>query len=170
MAEKTGAAKRREQLVQQYWPDEDVWTGEKEKGWFPSPRTLPLILALLASKDVSENKDPSMVSLDLLSRMIGEGVVEMEHENDHAYASGYVGQRAVRTWQERMAILEKVGFIRTVQVGNQSYKYVALVHPTTAIQHLKEKNKVPDEWWNAYQARKALTKEETFEQRASKKT
>jgi hypothetical protein len=47
------------------------------------------------------------------------GVRVMEHEADHAYAAGYEGTRAVRTWQERMKVLVQAGFIKTVDVGNQ---------------------------------------------------
>jgi hypothetical protein len=169
MAEKSGAAARREEIRKQYWPKEDLWTGEKEVGWFPVPRTLPLILSLLSSKEISGKKDPSSVYLDLLSRQRGEGVIEMGHEADHAFASGYEGRRAVRTWQERMKILEANGFIRTVEVGNQQYKYVAIVHPTTAVQRLRDAKKVPTKWWNAYVTRKLETKEATHEQREKKK-
>jgi hypothetical protein len=168
MAEKTGVAKRREEIRQEHWPQEDLWTGEKEKGWFPVPRSLPLILALLGSKQISDKKDPSSVYLDLLSRQKGEGVIEMAHEADHAFASGYEGGRAVRTWQERMKLLEDNGFIHTVQVGNR-FKYVALVHPTTAVQRLREKGSVPEHWWNAYLASKRETGEATYEHREKKR-
>lgn len=168
---KSGATKRREELRLQHWPGEDeLWTGEDEKGWFRAPRTLPLILALLATREISENKDPCKVYLELLSRHIDGGVVEMEHEADHAFASGYEGQRAVRTWQERMHLLDDLGFIRTVPIGNQQYKLVALVHPTVAIQQLYDKGKIKAHWWNAYCERKAQTREATFEQRKSAKT
>jgi hypothetical protein len=84
------------------------------------------------------------VYVDLISRQRGEGLVEMEHEADHAFASGYEGPRAVRTWQERMKILEDKGFIKTVEVGNQRFKYVAIVHPTKAVQRLREKKMIPE--------------------------
>ena len=169
MSEKSGVAARREEIREQYWPDEDLWTGEKEVGWFPAPRTLPLILSLLSSKEISSKKDPSSVYLDLMSRQRGEGVIEMGHEADHAFASGYEGRRAVRTWQERMRILEESGFIRTAEVGNQRYKYVAIIHPTTAIERLRDSKKVPVRWWNAYVARKLETREATHEQRQKKR-
>jgi hypothetical protein len=169
MSEKSGVAARREEIREQYWPDEDLWTGEKEVGWFPAPRTLPLILGLLSSKEISGKKDPSSVYLDLMSRQRGEGVIEMGHEADHAFASGYEGRRAVRTWQERMRILEENGFIRTAEVGNQPYKYVAIIHPTTAVQGLRDDKKVPVRWWNAYVARKLETREATHEQREKKR-
>ena len=169
MAEKSGVAARREEIRKQYWPKEDLWTGEKEVGWFPGPRTLPLILGLLSSKEISAKKDPSSVYLDLVSRQRGEGVIEMGHEADHAFASGYEGRRAIRTWQERMKILEDNGFIKTVEVGNQRFRYVAIVHPTTAVQRLRDSKRIPDKWWNAYVARKLETREATHEQREKKK-
>jgi hypothetical protein len=169
MSEKSGVAARREEIRNQYWPDEDLWTGEKEVGWFPAPRTLPLILSLLSSKEISTKKDPSSVYLDLISRQRGEGVIEMGHEAEHAFASGYEGRRAVRTWQERMKILEENGLIRTAEVGNQRYKYVAIVHPTTAVQRLRDDKRVPNKWWNAYVARKLETREATHEQREKRK-
>lgn len=161
------ATKRRRQIREQHWPEEELWTGKDEKGWFASPRTLPLILSLLNLKAISENADLSSVYLELLSRQLDEGVVEMSHEKDHAYAAGYQGKRGVRTWQERMKILEERGFIKTVRVGDQQYKYVALIHPTAAIQRLKdnEPGVIPEHWWNAYCSRKAETQEATHAQR-----
>ncbi|MHB1023452.1 MAG: hypothetical protein ACYC46_07715 [Acidobacteriaceae bacterium] len=67
-----------------------------------------------------------------------------------------------------MKILEESGFIKTLQVGNQRYKYVAIVHPTIAVQRLREQKKIDDNWWNAYLANKRESKEPTFEQRQKK--
>jgi hypothetical protein len=170
MAGKSGIAKRREEIRLRYWSDEDLWTGEKEIGWFSVPRSLPLVMNLLSSKEISGGKDPGSVYLELLSRQRGEGVIEMADEADHAFASGYDGNRAVRTWQERMKILEEVGFIRCVKVGNQRYKYVAIVHPTTAVRRLREQGRIHDMWWDAYLANKRETREATFEQREQEST
>lgn len=170
MAKKTtnSANERRRQIREEYWKDEDLWTGDDD-GWFKAPRTMPLVLALLSSKEISSNQDPSRVYFELLSRHMTEGVIEMASELDHAFAAGYEGQRALRTWQERMAILERHGFIKTKQVGNQQYKYVALIHPTTAVQRLYTAGKINEVWWGAYCSRKAETKEPTFTQRQSEK-
>jgi hypothetical protein len=170
MPAKSGVAKRREEIRQEHWPNEDLWTGEKETGWFSVPRSLPLVLTLLSSKEISGGKDPSHVYLELLSRQRGEGVIEMAHEADHAFAAGYEGSRAVRTWLERMKILEENGFISTVKIGNLRYKYAAIVHPTTAVQRLRERKMIPDNWWSAYLANKRETKEATFEQHENEKS
>lgn len=149
---KSTGAERREKLRKEFWRDEDAWTGENEKGWFRAPRTLPLLLALLGEKNLSRNQDPTKVYVELLARHIDGGVIEMGHEGDDAFAAGYDGPRGVRTWQERMKTLERLGLIKTRHVGNQDFKYVLLVHPTVAIQRLREAGKVPDHWWDAYRA------------------
>lgn len=169
MLKKTVATLRREKLRKEYWLKEDAWTGEKEKGWFRAPRTLPLILSLLSSKELSGSKDPTRVYLELLARHIDEGVIEMVSEAEHSYAAGYEGSRGIRTWQERMKILEKLGFIKTKQIGNQRYKYVLLVHPTIAIQRLREDKKISDHWWDTYRARQINTGEASYEERQKAK-
>lgn len=167
MPVKSGIAKKREAIRQEYWPTEDLWTGEREAGWFGVPRSLPLILVLLAAKEVCGGKDPSSVYVELLSRQRGEGVVEMAHEAEHAFAAGYEGKRAIRTWQERMRVLEDLGFIRTIKIGNQRYRYVAIVHPTTAVQGLREQGLIPETWWRAYIDNKRATGEATYEDRTA---
>jgi hypothetical protein len=155
----------REKLREQFWRDEDAWTGEDEKGWFSAPRTLPLVLGLLASKELSGRCDPTRVYVELWARHMSGGVIEVRHEGDHAYAAGYVGSRAIRTWQERIKLLERNGFIKTKHVGNQRYKYVLLIHPTKILDELHSEGKIPDQWWDTYCARQIETGELTLAER-----
>jgi hypothetical protein len=166
---RTAGGDRREKLRSEFWPHEDAWTGDNEYGWFFAPRTLPLVLGLLSSKEISGNVDPTNVYLELVARHIDGGVVEMLSPADHAYASGYDGQRGIRSWQERMRLLEKLGFIKTKKIGNQLFRYVLLVHPTAAIHHLRDEKKISDHWWNTYRARQIETKETFYENRVRPK-
>jgi hypothetical protein len=165
MAGKTGAADRRQKLREEFWPREDAWTGEDEKGWFRAPRTLPLVLALLGDKQLTKGCNPAGVYLELIARQIDAGVVTIESEADHAYAAGYVGPRALRTWQERMRLLEKLGFIKVKAIGNQPFKHVLIVHPTKAIHHLQKTGKINPHWWDAYRDRQIQTKEASYQER-----
>jgi hypothetical protein len=124
MAAKTGAALRREQIMLANFAGMILWLSEKETGYCAVPRTLPLIMALLDSKEISGKKSPSSVYVDLLSRHRSEGVIEMGKESDHAFSAGYQGPRAIRTWRERMKTLEKNDFIVTKKVGNEEFAYV----------------------------------------------
>ncbi len=152
-------------IESQFFLGEDAWTGENEKGWFKSPRTLPLILSLVSSKAVSGRCDPARVYLELWARHMGEGVIEMRHEGEHAYAAGYEGTRGIRTWQERMKLLEKNGIIKVKQIGGQRYKYVLLVHPTAVVEKLRQEGKVEPGWWDTYRDRQLETTELTYKAR-----
>lgn len=161
----TAGSKKREKLRREFWPNEDAWTMTNEVGWFRAPRTLPLILQLINSQQISGSTNPGNVYLELLARHIDNGVVEMSSESEHAFAAGYTGSRAIRSWQERMQILEKSGFIKTSAIGNQKYKYVLLVHPTVAMQKLQKEKKIPDNLWKAFRARQIEVKELSFTER-----
>jgi hypothetical protein len=81
----------------------------------------------------------------------------MGAEADHAYAAGYHGPRGIRTWQERMKVLEQLGFVLSKHIGNQHYKYVLLLHPTMVIQKLYEAKKIPQQWYDTFRARQIET-------------
>lgn len=162
---KSKAQEQREKIRRRFFPGQEAWTGDNEKGWFRSPRTLPLLLVLLASKEISGKKDVTSVYIELWSRHIGEGVIEMKQEAEHAYASGYVGRRGIRSWQERMKILEAHGIIKSVNVSGITRKYVLLVHPAKFVQKLIQEGKVSDEWLRSYHDRQIETKETTDEAR-----
>ncbi len=166
---KSKASVDRERIRKEVWPQDDAWTGEDEVGWFFAPRTLPLILNLLDSKEVSEDLKPSLVYLDLWSRHVDGGVVVMASAEEHAFAAGYRSSRGVRTWQERMRKLEELGFIKTHQIGNKQYKYTLLIHPTTAVQGLRDRGMVSDLWWNTYRDRQREAKEPSYEERQQAK-
>ena len=123
------------------------------------PRTLPLILTLLSQKQLTGGRDVSRIYLELLARHLDGGVIEIGNEADHAYAAGYTGTRAVRTWHERMHLLEELGFIKSRRVGNQRYKLILLVDPLHAVAELYKQKRVPDSWWEAYTLRAMETKE-----------
>jgi hypothetical protein len=101
----------------------------------------------------------------MVPRHFDNGIIEMAGEPDHAYAAGYHGSRGVRTWQERMKVLEDLGLIRSKHIGNQHYKYVLLVHPTVAIQRLYEGKKAPQHWYDTFRARQIETGDVHFESR-----
>jgi hypothetical protein len=165
MAIKTKGAEHREKLRQSLFPREEAWLGGAEKGWFRAPRTIPLVLGLIDSKSLSEKKRPSNVYLELWARDMGEGLIEMKAPEIHAYWAGYGGSRGVRTWQERMRILERLGFIKIKPAGNQIYGYVLLVHPAKVIEELQAKGKLPPDWLDSYNVRQIETKEKTLEER-----
>jgi hypothetical protein len=112
-----------------------------------------------------KSQNAASVYVELWARHMGDGLIEMKHEGEHAYFAGYEGSRAVRTWQERMAFLEQHGFIKTKPRGNQRYGYVLLVHPTAVVQNLRDLGKVSDHLWEEYSRRQLETGEASYAER-----
>jgi hypothetical protein len=160
------ATEKRRLLRQKLWPDQAAWTGE-EDGWFKASRTLPLLLVLMKAKDLRGRgkESPASTYLELLSHHYGGGLIELRNETEHAYAAGFSGTRAVRSWKERIASLEKMGFIKTLGLGAQKLKYVLLLHPVDVVQSIKNSGDIDSDWWDTYRARQMETKEPMSEDR-----
>lgn len=165
------AVKRRSQVRQEFWPTDIPWEGPDEVGYFCAPRSLPMILAVLGQKNISGDKDPTSVYVEILARHAGQGVVEMTHHEDHAFGAGYAG---VRAWRDRMKVLEDAGFIKAISAGNRHYAKVFLVHPSIAMANLRAAGKISDEMWQAYRSRQIEAKEpkaeDVVKRSAEKKT
>ena len=155
------AVARRLQQRGEFWPEDRAWLGPEEVGYFCAPRTRPFILRALREKSAGGSKDPGSVYLELLSRHMGQGVVELTHHEDHAYAADYA---QVKTWQERMRVLEDAGFIKTTTSGGRKFARVLLVHPAIAMQKLHDQGRIPKDLWEAYRSRQIEASEPSAEE------
>ena len=161
------AVLRRQEIHRLSGVETPLWLQGSEKGFSRIPRTLSLLAVLMKRPELSGNRDPSSVYVELHTRHLGEGVVELTHEADHAFASGYTGNRAIRTWRDRMRLLEQLGFIRIMSKPGRKLGYALLVHPSLAVTHIKDAGKIDErwmlDWWIAYRARQIETRETRVE-------
>ncbi|MHB1155709.1 MAG: hypothetical protein ACYC26_02610 [Phycisphaerales bacterium] len=114
---------------------------------------LPLVMRFFSYQSTTLNLWG--VYFDLWARSFDEGIVAIEDEMACAYASGYEGTRALRSWRERIWELQKLGFVEIKPQGLRDIGYVMLVDPIkVCVEKRKRSPKdVPDEWWNAFVAR-----------------
>ena len=108
---------------------------------------------LLRQLTRSAGGDPTSVYMELWARVYDEGYLQISNPMDNIYASGYSRSRAVRTWQERMRLLEDHGFVRIKPNGAQEFGHILLVNPLLVAARLKSDGRVPDEWWAAFLSR-----------------
>lgn len=146
----------RSDLRQQLWGDADryLWQRSKEWGFTTIPRTLMLIATLI--KELTRKGDASRVYLDLWARAFDEGLVEVFDESEFALSSGYAtGNRNIRTWRERIAELQRLGFIAVRPKPGRAIGFILLVHPHAAVLHLRQASpeRVPEWWWDLFTAR-----------------
>ncbi len=108
----------------------------------------------LADRD--KGKDVSRVYFELWCRNFDEGLIEVTDEEAMAFASGFTApNRNVRTWKERIDVLQRLGFIQVVPVGSKKHGYMFLPDPHKVIKKLKAEGRVSANWWGAY-AKRAL--------------
>lgn len=143
---------KREELRERLWPNggELVWSRKTNDGFITIPRLLPLVIHLI--KQLAPKGDPGRAYLDLWSRSFDEGIISINDEADCAYSSGYIGNRAVRTWREHILALQELGLISVRPRGNREIGHILLLDPikVCAKLHKQAKSKVPSEWWAAF--------------------
>jgi hypothetical protein len=125
----------------QLWPDlrdEDLWNHTKSKGFTNVPRAMPFILLIMDSL-APKHHPVSSVYLDLWCRQFDEKFVGLKNPREMAFASGFNGQRAERTWLDRIKTLATLGFI-SVKPGPQGpYSYALILNPFKVILRVREK-------------------------------
>lgn len=147
----TKADSRRLRRRNELWPEaEHLAAKPYETGWWKASRALPLLLSLTRDRKITGRLDCSAVYVDLLSRDYGQGFVEILDEADHAFCSGYFGERAVRSWRERMEMLAEASFIKIKPKANRRVGYALIVDQYTVARDLHAQNKVNDTWWQNY--------------------
>jgi hypothetical protein len=148
------ADRKREALRDNLWPGSAEWIWDPNDaetvGFATIPRLIPLILHLLKELSGGRSGDPSTVYLELWCRDFGQGIITVTDEQECAFAAGYDGNRAVRTWKERMYALVELGFILAKQEGNREYGQVLLLNPLAVAAWLRGEGRVSDEWWTAF--------------------
>jgi hypothetical protein len=148
------ADRRRENLRNNLWPGSEgwIWTINDELvvGFATMSRLMPWISTLIRDLSGGRAGDPSSVYLELWCKDWGQGIISIQDEQECAFAAGYSGNRAVRTWKERMFKLVELGFIKSQQEGNREFGQVLLLNPITVCAKLRAEGKVADEWWTSF--------------------
>jgi hypothetical protein len=152
------AEQKRRNLRDQIFPAcaGDLWDRHQVAGGFTTiPRTLGLIMTLI--EQLAERKkghDVSRTYFELWCRAFDDYFIEVNDVEAFAFAAGFVNRgRNVRSWEERIATLAELGFIRSAPNGSRKRGYVLLLDPHRVVKKLKDDGKINPEWWGAYTKR-----------------
>ena len=124
-------------LRKQHFPDmgdEELWQHAKYPGFTPVPRTMPIIMNII--DDLTKGKPASMTYFSLWCKSFEEMYVNLSSAEDLAFYSGFTGQRAVRTWRERMESLARLGFVKTAPGPRGGMSHAAIPNPHFVIRRL----------------------------------
>jgi len=154
-----GASKPRKKIAQRQlelrgklWPHitpGHLWRRKEHDGFYTIPRTMPLMLSIM--DDLAGGKPVSTTYLELWARAFDECFVSLSKSREMAFHAGFTGQRAERTWRERIKILADLGFIELQAGSSGAMSYALILNPYFVIRRLREKKNpgVRDDKFNA---------------------
>lgn len=140
----TKVKKQKLALREQVWGKVDesrLWDRTKNDGYTTLPRTFPLLAQIM--DDLADKGKPVFQTyLTLWCRVFDESFIEIKNPLQLASESGFASQRAVTTWNGRMAKLAELGFIDVEAGPLGDYQYVLIYNPYLLIKEFNEKGEV----------------------------
>jgi hypothetical protein len=146
---------RQLEVRKKLWPEVSeamTWNRLKRDGFVTMPRAMPLIMRIM---DYLSGKGTpvSLVYLDLWCRTFDEAFLQITKAEEMATYAGFSGQRAVRTWRERLAKLAELGFIDIKYGLTKEVQFALILNPYHVIAKAYARGDVPVEMWNALMVR-----------------
>ncbi|WP_425406814.1 hypothetical protein [Hwanghaeella sp.] len=133
------------------WPeitDKMLWNRKKRDGFVTVPRTLPLMMSIM--DDLSDKGFPvGQTYFELWSRLLDEFFLTLNRPEEMAFHAGFSGQRALRTWKDRVRRLNDLGFIEVKSGPLGDLSYVIVFNPYHVIKRAYLEGKVQEEKWQA---------------------
>lgn len=132
MAKKKNAVLERQlQVRSKLWPDVTdamLWGGENAQGFSMVPRLMPLMMSIM--DDLAGKGFPvGQTYLELWCRLREERFLTLNRPEEMAFHAGFSGQRALRTWKDRVRRLADLGFIDVQDGPLGDLSYAIFVNP-----------------------------------------
>lgn len=143
--------KRQLDARRKLWPDlsDDMLWSMDNDGWVALPRLMPLMMSImddLAGKGVPVSR----TYLELWSRIrIEESFIALNRPEEMAFHAGFEGQRALRTWKDRMQRLAKLGFIDVMPGPLGDLSFAVIYNPYYVIKRAYLNKQVHVNKWQA---------------------
>ena len=99
-----------------------LWDRNERDGFSTVPRAMPLVMNIMDG--LSDKGFPvGQTYLELWCRLYDELFLTLNRPEEMAFYAGFTGQRAVRTWKDRVKRLADLGFIdlKSGPLGDMSY-------------------------------------------------
>lgn len=151
---------RQRDLRSRLWPDiteDDLWVrktieGRYTPGFATLPRTMPLMLSIM--DDMTKTKPVSSTYLELFCRGFDDCMIVLSKPKEMAFHAGFIGQRAERTWKERLKLLNDMGFIKIESGPSGPMSYALILNPYKVIKsHYGTHPGITNDKYNALLAR-----------------
>lgn len=133
------------------WPDVTnlmLWDRNERDGFSTVPRTMPLIMNIMDG--LSDKGFPvGQTYLELWCRLYDELFLTLNRPEEMAFYAGFTGQRAVRTWKDRVKRLADLGFINLKSGPLGDMSYAIFFNPYHVIKRAYLEGKVQEDKYRA---------------------
>lgn len=127
-------------LREKLWPEVDfdaqLWNRKRNDGFVSMPRTMPLIIGII--DDLTKGAPAGMTYAELWCRAYDEMYVSLSKTKELAFHSGFIGQRAERTWAEKIRKLDELGFISVKPGQAGALSHALIFNPYLVIKTLHD--------------------------------
>ncbi|HEV2818365.1 MAG TPA: hypothetical protein VGW40_14225 [Allosphingosinicella sp.] len=132
------------------WPelaDEMLWDMDNE-GWVAVPRLMPLMMSIM--DDLSGKGFPvSRAYFEMWARLRDEQFLTLNRPEEMAFHAGFEGQRALRTWKDRVRRLADLEFIGLKPGPLGDLSYAIFYNPYHVIKRAYLKDQIQEKKWQA---------------------
>ncbi|WP_429038086.1 hypothetical protein [Bradyrhizobium elkanii] len=122
-------------LRNKLWPDvpaDWLWSRHTHDGFTTMPKGLPLIMSIM--DDLAKGQPVSSTYIELWCRTFDENFVVLSKPREMAFHAGFDGQRAERTWRQRLQILDQLHFISLAEGPSGPASYALIYNPYKVIE------------------------------------
>lgn len=135
------------------WPGVDnsqLWYRRDRDGFVTIPRLMPLIMSIM--DDLSGKGFPiGQTYFEMWCRLYDEGFLTLNRPEEMAFHAGFSGQRALRTWRERVRRLHELGFIDLKSGPLGEFSYALFWNPYYVLQ--RHRDRIQEAKWRALEIR-----------------
>ncbi|MFA6022039.1 MAG: hypothetical protein WC722_17405, partial [Rhodospirillales bacterium] len=128
------------------WPqvtNQMLWDRKERDGFVVVPRTMPLMMSIM--DDLSGKGFPvGQTYFELWSRLMDELFLTLNRPEEMAFHTGFSGQRALRTWKDRVLRLAKLGFVNVKPGPLGDLSYAILFNPYHVIKRAYQSGRVQE--------------------------
>lgn len=142
--------KRQLQARSKLWPDltESMLWNRGNEGWVAVPRLMPLMMSIM--DDLSGKGFPvGRTYLEMWVRLRDEQFLTLNRPEEMAFHAGFEGQRALRTWKDRVQRLANLGFIGLKPGPLGDLSYAVFYNPYHIVKRAYLAGKVQEKKWQA---------------------
>ncbi|MCY4152975.1 MAG: hypothetical protein OXE94_12190 [Aestuariivita sp.] len=142
--------KKQLEIRAKLWPELNpkmLWTMDSD-GWVAVPRLMPLIMSVM--DDLSGKGFPvSRTYFEMWARLRHEQFLTLNRSEEMAFHAGFEGQRALRTWKDRVQRLANLGFIGVKPGPLGDLSYAVFFNPYHVVKRAYLDNKIQERKWQA---------------------